>query len=322
MKDPQKEFENEKENESEIEQEGENTNENDNDNADNINDSEQEEQEKIKENADDPSSQRKEESAYIEASAATESGAASSAASTVASGAESGAASSAASTAASDSESAEASRWDNVVNSEQMQQAKLLSKNYIQYFISVFKRPFDSFKETNEEHFPNALITIGLVAVLCPIFIVLFSVRMGIRISFADMVLQPLLFAIIGMAAAIGAIILILKWQGVDIDYKRATVQYATLLVPAPICLEFTILVAIFGLSISMTFFLVAAVIVFMLVAMNLVILSYPAATTPKIDLLYSLVIANLVVGFFFYRLIASAISIWIAGTLSGFLPF
>lgn len=306
MKDPQKEFENEKENESEIEQEGENTNENDNDNADNINDSEQEEQEKIKENADDPSSQRKEESAYIEASAATESGAASSAAST----------------AASDSESAEASRWDNVVNSEQMQQAKLLSKNYIQYFISVFKRPFDSFKETNEEHFPNALITIGLVAVLCPIFIVLFSVRMGIRISFADMVLQPLLFAIIGMAAAIGAIILILKWQGVDIDYKRATVQYATLLVPAPICLEFTILVAIFGLSISMTFFLVAAVIVFMLVAMNLVILSYPAATTPKIDLLYSLVIANLVVGFFFYRLIASAISIWIAGTLSGFLPF
>lgn len=204
------------------------------------------------------------------------------------------------------------SKWNQVMNSAHIEQAKKLSSHYWRYWIRVLQQPFASLKEADEKHFPHALMTMGLIAVLFPLFIVLSSFKIGLGFAFVDMILKPLIYTLLAMVAAVASIVFISHGQGTSIHYKKAAAQYATLLVPVPACIILTILAALIGLGVTVTSVLIAASFLFMIIATNMVVLRHPGAKNPKLDHLYSLVIANMVIGFFLYRLVVSTISVMV----------
>lgn len=206
-------------------------------------------------------------------------------------------------------------------NSEQLQQAKAIGKQYIQYFTQVLRRPFQASREVGEEHFQNALITIGLIVILFPLLMVLTTVRIGFGLSPASFIVQPLIYSLLGLSAAVATICGILKLQETSFSFKEVVAKYATLLVPVPILLILTMLFALIGVSASMTVLLFILSILFIIISINIVVLGYPAAVTPKLDLMYSMVIANTIVGYFFYKLIASMIGMMVASMFTNILP-
>lgn len=210
----------------------------------------------------------------------------------------------------------------NATANDHVQQAKTLSKQYFQYFISALKHPYQSMKETNEEHFPNALITMGIIAILFPLLIVTIFLKLGIDIDFFGMIVQPMFYILLSIAISIGAICVILKLQKITLDYKRAAVQYATLLVPVPLLLLLACILSMIGLGTQETAFLFIAIAAFMLGAINMTILTYRSTAAPKFDVFYSIVIANVLIGYLFYKMISSVIQSMIMSALNMFFPF
>lgn len=208
---------------------------------------------------------------------------------------------------------------------ERLEQAKMMSRQYLNYYGNAIKEPMQSLSRTDESHFQNALITMGIIAVLFPVFIVLTTVRIGFGISFFGMIIQPLIYTVLSLVAAVGAIYVFSKWYGRESNWKRITVKYGTLLVPVPLCLIIATLFGLIGVSARLTLFFFTLSMLFILIALNILLIRQQtslSSTHTKFDPIYSIAIANIFVGFFLYGIASSAISALISSMFRTWIPF
>lgn len=214
------------------------------------------------------------------------------------------------------------SKWDNVKNNEKVQQAKQVSQQYLKFFGQVLKSPTQSSKQVGGEHLINTWITLGLIGLFTPLFFTFSSLRLGLGFHFTGLFFHPLLYIALILAAAVGAIALIFKLYDVPLGIKQAFVQFGTLIVPVPICLAVAIIFGVIGIGAQLPTYLLAIALMFIFGAMNVVILRNTVYRSGKFDLLYSLVIANVVIGYLSYKLIEIANALIYMNSLSSINSF
>mgnify|MGYP001317653557 CR=1 FL=1 len=211
----------------------------------------------------------------------------------------------------------------NHAQNERLKQAKQVSLQYVEYLKKALAKPYDTMKQVGPEHWTLSLISIGFVILCLPLFFTVSAARLGMPFSFYTTVIQPILYGVLGIAAAIASIYFNLRMHrsGVHANMKAITIQYAALLAPAIVGLVLAMVAGLVGLGILLPLFFLVASFVVIIGGMNLVIFSYPEKTS-KFDPLYGLLIGNIVTGYFFYKLMMTVISGMLIGTISGWVPW
>ncbi|WP_440113999.1 hypothetical protein [Paenibacillus sp. QZ-Y1] len=195
-------------------------------------------------------------------------------------------------------------QWNNIVQNEKVQQAKEVSKQYLSYFLSVLARPYQTMKTVGEQHSLNGWLTMALIAVLSSTYFLITFSRMDMEGLFIGGFIRPLLFTAISLIVAIALMYAILKMEKITFRPKTLVAQFGTLLVPAVASLVLANLFIMISYSIAIFFLVVAYVIIF--VALNTVLFQYPLNRSKAvIDSMYSVLIANVVLLFILYRLLA-----------------
>ncbi|WP_458460339.1 hypothetical protein [Paenibacillus sp.] len=198
-------------------------------------------------------------------------------------------------------------QWNNIVQNEKVQQAKEVSKQYLSYFLSVLARPYQTMKTVGDQHSLNGWLTMALIAVLSSTYFLITFGRMDMDGLFIGGFIRPLLFTAIILIAAIALMYAILKIEKLTFRPKTLVAQFGTLLVPAVVSLVLANLFIIISYSIAISLLAVSYIIIF--VALNSVLFQYPLNRTKAvIDSMYSVLIANIVLFFILYRLLAATI--------------
>lgn len=198
-------------------------------------------------------------------------------------------------------------QWNNIVQNEKVQQAKEVSKQYLSYFLSVLARPFQTMKTVGEQHSLNGWLTMALIAILSSTYFLITFGRMEMDGLFIGGFVRPLLFTAISLIVAIALMYAILKMEKITFRPKILVAQFGTLLVPAVASLVLANLFIMISYSFAIFFLVVAYVIIF--VALNTVLFQYPLNRSKAvIDSMYSVLIANVVLLYILYRLLAVTI--------------
>lgn len=189
--------------------------------------------------------------------------------------------------------------WDQVKQSQVMQQGTQISKQFGGYYIKALLHPFLTTKNVNKSHFTNGMVTMFLTALLIPLTIYIsLSQNNFFDLPFGKTVIKPFLFIwialLIASLAAFGAI----RLARVASDFMTVTAKIGTMLVPATAALILFMLSVVLelGTKLPVFFFIVSVVIIF--VAITSVILSIRKENTSGLDPLYGAIIANLIFGY------------------------
>lgn len=193
------------------------------------------------------------------------------------------------------------------MQNEKVQQAKEVSKQYISYFLSVLARPYQTMKTVGDQHALNGLITMALIAILSSTYFLLTFSRLDMGGLFVAGFIRPLLFTAIILIVAVVLIYAVLKIEKVTFRPKTLVAQYGTLLVPSVASLVLANLFIFISYPIAIFLLVVSYVIVF--AGMNAVLFQHPLNRTKSaIDSMYTVLIANVVLLYILYRLLAGSI--------------
>lgn len=189
--------------------------------------------------------------------------------------------------------------WDQVKQSQVMQQGAQISKQFGTYYLKALLYPFLTAKNVTQSHFTNGMVTMFLTALLIPLTIYIsLSQNSFFDLPFGKTVIKPFLFIwialLIASLAAFGAI----RLARVASDFMSVTAKIGTMLVPATASLLLCMLSVVLelGTKLPMFFFLVSIVMIF--TAITSVILSIRKENTSGLDPLYGAIIVNLIVGY------------------------
>ncbi|MFC3750245.1 hypothetical protein [Paenibacillus sp. GCM10012306] len=213
-------------------------------------------------------------------------------------------------------------QWNTLLQDERVQQARQASKQYYSFFASTLTRPYRTMLSVGSAQFQHGLITLSLVAVLSSLYFLTWFLKWGITPAIGPGFLKPLLLTVLGLAVAYGAGYAILRLEKVSFDPKLLLARFGTLLIPAVAVL----LLAIIFLALSLTTFsmyLLFLSYLFIFVALNTVIFQYPIKTSAgPVDTLFTLVIANGITAYIFFKLMTSVIAGVIGGFFGSLSPF
>ncbi|GAB1158198.1 zinc ribbon domain-containing protein [Paenibacillus illinoisensis] len=205
------------------------------------------------------------------------------------------------------SSAGDSNQWNNVMQNEKVQQAKEVSKQYISYFVSVLARPYQTMKTVGDQHALNGLITMALIAILSSTYFLLTFSRLDMGGLFVAGFIRPLLFTAIILLVAVVLIYAVLKIEKITFRPKTLVAQYGTLLVPSVAALVLANLFIFISYPIAIFLLVVSYVIVF--AGMNAVLFQHPLNRTKSaIDSMYTVLIANVVLLYILYRLLAGSI--------------
>ncbi|MCG7383898.1 hypothetical protein [Paenibacillus sp. ACRRY] len=205
------------------------------------------------------------------------------------------------------SSAGDSNQWNNVMQNEKVQQAKEVSKQYISYFVSVLARPYQTMKTVGDQHALNGLITMALIAILSSTYFLLTFSRLDKGGLFVAGFIRPLLFTAIILLVAVVLIYAVLKIEKITFRPKTLVAQYGTLLVPSVAALVLANLFIFISYPIAIFLLVVSYVIVF--AGMNAVLFQHPLNRTKSaIDSMYTVLIANVVLLYILYRLLAGSI--------------
>lgn len=198
-------------------------------------------------------------------------------------------------------------QWSNVLQNEKVQQAKEVSKQYLSYFLSVMARPYQTMKTVGEQHALNGVLTMALVALLSSLFFLQTFGAFHLPSLFLAGFVRPLLFTAVTLVAALVLIYGVLKVERLAFNVKTLVSQFGSLVVPAVASLVIANLFVFISYSIAIFFLIVSYIIIF--VALNAVLFHYPLnRSAAVIDSMYSVLIANAVLFYIIYRLLAATI--------------
>jgi len=199
-------------------------------------------------------------------------------------------------------------QWSNVLQNEKVQQAKEVSKQYLSYFKSVITRPYQTMKTVGEQHALNGLLTMALVILLVSLFFLQTFSAYNFPSLFLGGFVRPVIFTAVTLAAALVLIYGVLKMEKLAFHAKTLVAQFGSLLVPAAASLIVANVFVFISYSIAIYLFVVSYIIIF--VALNAVLFHYPLnRSTAAMDSLYSVLIANVVLFYIVYRLLAATIT-------------
>lgn len=205
------------------------------------------------------------------------------------------------------SSAGDTNQWNNVMQNEKVQQAKEVSKQYVSYFLSVLARPYQTMKTVGDQHALNGLITMALIAILSSTYFLLTFSRLDMGGLFVAGFIRPLLFTAIILIVAVVLIYAVLKIEKITFRPKTLVAQYGTLLVPSVASLVLANLFIFISYPIAIFLLVVSYVIVF--AGMNAVLFQHPLNRTKSaIDSMYTVLIANVVLLYILYRLLAGSI--------------
>lgn len=198
-------------------------------------------------------------------------------------------------------------QWSNVLQNEKVQQAKEVSKQYLSYFLIVMARPYQTMKTVGEQHALNGLLTMALVILLVSLFFLQTFSAYNFSSLFLGGFVRPLIFTAVTLAAALVLIYAVLKMEKLAFHAKTLVAQFGSLLVPAAASLIVANVFVFISFSIAFYLFVVSYIIIF--VALNAVLFHYPLnRSAAAMDSLYSVLIANVVLFYIMYRLLAATI--------------
>lgn len=189
--------------------------------------------------------------------------------------------------------------WEQVKQSQVVQQGAQISKQFGNYYIKALLHPFLTAKAVSKSHFTNGMITMFLTALLIPLTIYIsLSQNSLFSIPFGKTVIKPFLLIwialLIASLVAFGAI----RLARVVSDFMTVTARIGTMLVPATATLILCMLSVVLELGTTLLafFFTVSVVIIFIAIAS--VVLSIRKDQRTGLDPLYGAIIANLIFGY------------------------
>lgn len=199
--------------------------------------------------------------------------------------------------------------WNTLVKDERVQQAKQVGKQYSIFFLRALTRPTRTMKTVVAAQALYGLITMALVAILSSFYFLSWFIKFDLSPVFGPGFLKPLLLTALGIAVAYGLTYAVIRLEEINLDPKLLAARFGTLLVPAVALLVLAIFFMIFSLS-TLSIYLLVLAYLFIFVAINSVVFQYPVnAPAGRLDITYTLVIANAVTGFIFYKLVVSVIA-------------
>ncbi|MFP7495255.1 zinc-ribbon domain-containing protein [Terribacillus saccharophilus] len=115
---------------------------------------------------------------------------------------------------------------------EYLETTKKVSKQYFSYFLDVLKRPDGNGMKYGTDSFVNAIITFVLFSLIMPLtFYIHLSKGFG-EVSFAAVVIKPLIAFLIFQLIFASIIFAVLKLDQSPVAYKTVFVRYGSLLIP------------------------------------------------------------------------------------------
>jgi len=206
---------------------------------------------------------------------------------------------------------------------ERIQQAKQVSKQYFNFFLSTLLRPYRTMRTVGEAQALNGIITLVSTTILSAFYFLFWFLKWDISPSFGPGFIKPLLLTVFGIAAAYGLMIAVLRLEKISFSPKLLLARFGTLMLPVVAIL----VLAIFFLICSLYTFSLSLLVLsylFIFVSINAVLLQYPLdnPSTGPIDTLFSIFIVNAVTGYIFYKLVTSVVTGAIGGLMNGISPF
>ncbi len=154
---------------------------------------------------------------------------------------------------------------DSSQTEDYLKKTKDQSKQYINYFIDVLKKPYVSLHSSIEsQHFIHAIITLVLYCLLIPLMMY-FGVKglinninlleeVDITLPFMDMVFKPFLAYAILMVLVVAFTFVSIKLGRVNVTFKEVLTRYGILLIPFVLILAIGLILSILNVSMFVIF--------------------------------------------------------------------
>lgn len=192
--------------------------------------------------------------------------------------------------------------WNQVKQSQVVQQGTQISKQYGTYFIKALLYPYMTSKNVSKAHLTNGLITMALIALLFPLVYYIPSLQNDIGLPFGRGYLRPFLLIAIAQLAASAVAFGVIRLGRVGSDFMTVTAKLGTLFIPALAALVLTVLSTLLKLGGDVFGFLLTITVIALIGAVTAVVLSYRKESVSGLDPLYGAIIADLVFAYILFK--------------------
>lgn len=207
-----------------------------------------------------------------------------------------------------------AKSWDQVKQSQFVQQGSQISKQFGNFYIKALMHPFMTAKNVGKPHFTNGLLTIILTALLLPLVFYIPNLLDGYGDYFGKRVIRP--FLLIGIALILASAIAFaaIRLGRIATDFMAVTAKLGTMLVPATASLLLCILSFVLELGDKFSLFLFMISLALIFGSITSTVLSYRKESINGLDPLYGAVIANLAFGYILVKFANSSLGFGFGG--------
>lgn len=192
--------------------------------------------------------------------------------------------------------------WNQVKQSQIMQQGSHISKQFGSFYIKALMYPFLTTKSVGKSHFTNGIITMFLTSLLIPLVSYFAALQFFDNVPFGKTVIKPLLLIWIALLLASAIAYAMIRLGRVASDFMTVTAKLGTMLVPASAALVLCNLSVLLDFGVKFSAFLLLAAMLLIFGAITAVVLGTRKESMSGLDPLYGAVITNLAFGYILYK--------------------
>lgn len=204
--------------------------------------------------------------------------------------------------------------WDQVKQSQFVQQGSQISKQFGNFYIKALMHPFMTAKNVGKPHFTNGLLTIILTSLLLPLVFYIPNLLDGYGEYFGKRVLRPFLLIWIALILASALAFAAIRLGRIATDFMAVTAKLGTMLVPATASLLLCILSFVLELGDKFSLFLFMISLALIFGSITATVLSFRKESINGLDPLYGAVIANLAFGYILVKFANSSLGFGFGG--------
>ncbi len=191
-----------------------------------------------------------------------------------------------------------ANGWNQIKQSQFMQQGTQISKQFGNFYIKALMHPFMTAKNVGKPHFTNGMLTIFLTSLLLPLVLYIPGLIEGYGDYFGKRVLRPFLLIWIALLLASAIAFAAIRLGRIATDFMTVTAKLGTMLVPATASLVLCMLIFVLDFGDGFSLFLMLVSLTLIIGAITATVLSFRKESINGLDPLYGAIIANLAFGY------------------------
>ncbi|WP_147423878.1 zinc ribbon domain-containing protein [Cohnella endophytica] len=184
----------------------------------------------------------------------------------------------------------------------QLQQAKQVGKQYLDYFLEVLKSPVRKGQNSTDADMVNGLITLILFSLVLPL-IAYIKARATFRrfdfggfgfadsVSFSGVVIKPFFFLIIIVLLVNSVMFLVLKLGNVNLSYREVTARFGSFMIPSVASFAVALLFSLISSGSVIMGLLIGIGLFSWFVAVCFVIYSFKRDQTSGLDAFYGVIL-------------------------------